>query len=221
MRQKTSDMLTILSDPDLALIEQRIILTYNDPKPSLYTHCGALLELRKAMVNSRVLARQEEILPDIIAFNDALRNALKDMYDRSHHIWEDIKDKDAFGDGIELTAKCFLGYDYPELHPVQGDDRQELWDAICDSGWNRLYEDGVTITGFTLPRDIDDTFDSLTGMDCPPPNWNEGLDQKLTEGLHLISPFHHLFDHTKFAITDFIYVRNFETEINIEIDRKI
>jgi len=72
----------------------------------------------------------------------------------------------------------------------------------------------------TLPRD-DEPFDSFIGMDCPPPNWNEGLDQELTKNLHLTSAFHNLFDHTEFAITDFIYVRKFETEIKIEIDKTI
>ena len=52
-------------------------------------------------------------------------------------------------------------------------------------------------------------------------NWNEGLDRELTKDLQLTSAFHHLFDHTKFAITDFIYVRKFETEINIEIDKQV
>lgn len=54
-------------------------------------------------------------------------------------------------------------------------------------------------------------------MDCPPPNWNEGLDQELTKDLNLISQFHNLFQHMMFAITDFIYVRKFKTEITIEI----
>lgn len=208
-----------VSNPEIRLIEDHILMAYNDPR-MIYQNCRSLLKLRKTIINEIVLARQDEILPDIIAFNDALQNALKDMYDRARLIWDTVRCNDAFTDEIELTAKCFLGYDYPELHPVQGDDRQELWDALCDSGWNPLYEDGVTITTLTLPRDIDDSFDSLTGMDCPPPNWNEGLDQELTKDLHLISPFHHLFDHTMFALTDFIYVRKFETEIHIEVDRK-
>jgi hypothetical protein len=58
-------------------------------------------------------------------------------------------------------------------------------------------------------------------MDCPPPNWYEGLDPELTRDLHLISPFHNLFEHMKFAITDFIYVRKFETDINIEIEKTV
>lgn len=214
-----SDMLEI-HNSDIALIEEYILMAYNNPRMT-YSHYGNLLELRKTMINRKVLARQENILPDIIAFNDTLRNALKEMYDRAHRVWGNVQGNEAFSGEVELTARCFLGHDYPELHPVQEEDRQELWNALCDSGWNPLYEDGVTLTTLTLPRDINDSFDSLTGMDCPPPNWNEGLDQELTKDLHLISPFHNLFDHTEFAITDFIYVRQFETEINIVIDRKV
>ena len=36
-----------------------------------------------------------------------------------------------------------------------------------------------------------------------------------------ISAFHHLFDHTQFAITDFIYVRSFETEIKVEFGKNL
>ena len=69
----------------------------------------------------------------------------------------------------------------------------------------------------TFPRDEGYTFDSFIGMDCPPPNWNEGLDPELTKDSHLISQFHNLFQHMLFALTDFIYVRKFRTEINVEI----
>lgn len=71
-----------------------------------------------------------------------------------------------------------------------------------------------------LPSDIDENFDSFIGMDCLPPDRNEGLDRGLTKDLHLVSAFHNLFDHTNFAITDFIYVRKFETEINIDSTKK-
>ena len=209
-----------ISDPDIDLIEEHILMAYNDPRTD-YPHRDNLLDIRRTMINRKVLARQEEILPDIIAFNNAMRDALKNMYDRAHIAWDAVQGNEAFSGEVGLTAKCFLDQEYPELHPVQGDDRQDLWDALCDSGWNPLYEDGVTLTALTFPQDLHDSFDSLTGMDCPPPNWNEGLDYELTKDLHLISPFHHLFDHTKFAITDFIYARKFKTEINIEIDREI
>ena len=206
-------------DYDIQLIEEEILMKYNYCLD--YKNFDCLLEMRERMINQKVLAHQEEILPDIIAFNDALTSALREMYDRAHRIWDDMKNVDSYGDDVELTAKCFLSRDYPELHPVQGEDRQELWGALCDSEWNVLYSDGVSLPTLTLPRDINVSFDNLIGMDCPPPNWNEGLDHELTKDLHLTSAFHNLFDHMNFAITDFIYVRKFETEINIEINKKV
>ena len=205
-----------LQDYDIQLIEREIYLKY-ELTPCDYADSDCLLSLRKTMINERALAHQEEILPDIIAFNDALRKALREMYDRAHRIWNSIKDRAENPDHMHLSARCYLGNDYPPLHPVQGDDRQELWNALCDCGWNRIYEDGVTHGHLIIPMDEEYSFERLTGMDCTPPNWNEGLDQELTKDLHLILPFHHLFDHMRFAITDFIYVRQFETEINIEI----
>ena len=171
------------------------------------------------MINKRVLANQEEILPDIIAFNDTLTAALRELYDRAHRIWDNIKDNVDFKDA-EIEAKCYLSYDYPKLHPVQGDDRQNLWNSICDSGWNRLYDDGVSLTRLSIP-DNDESFESFIGMEDEYNNWNEGLDRELTKELHLTSAFHNLYEHMEFAITDFIYVREFETEINIEIHKSV
>lgn len=210
-----------IHDTEIQLIEDRILLTYNDRR-KIYPYCDCLLDWRKSLINKKALAHQEDILPDIIAFNDALRDALKEMYDRALRIWETVKDNNILGDEITLTAKCFLGYKYPELHPVQGEDRQELWDAICDSDWNRMYDKGVSMMLLTLPMLKKYSFDFFVGQeDSTALNWNEELDNELTKDLQLTSAFHHLFDHTKFAITDFIYVRKFETEINIEIDKQV
>ena len=210
-----------IHDTEIQLIEDRILLTYND-KRMIYPYCDSLFDWRKSLINKKALAHQVDILPDIIAFNDALRGVLKEMYDRALRIWETIKDNKTFGDEITLTAKCFLGYKYPELHPLQGKDRQELWDAICDPDWNRMYDKGASMMLLSLPMLKQYNFDFFIGQaDSPPLNWNFGLDQELTKDLHLTSAFHHLFEHTKFAITDFIYVRKFETEINIEIDKQV
>jgi len=205
-------------DNNVKAIEREIILKYNDYR-SYNSDNDVLLSLRKDIINKPVLANQKELLPDIIAFNDALREALRDMYDRAHRIWDKMTNIIDEGDGeeMELTAKIYLDADYPALHPIQGDDRQDLWYALCDDDLNPMYADGISVLTLTFPRDEDYTFDTFIGMDCPPPNWNEGLDPELTKDLHLISQFHNLFQHMLFAITDFIYVRKFRTEINIEI----
>lgn len=207
-----------LCDYCIKMIEDEIVNAY---KNTYHYDMGddALLKLRRDIINKELLAHQVEILPDIIAFNDALREALREMYDRAHRIWDKMIDAIDEGDGdeMELTAKCYFDADYPALHPIQGDNRQELWYALCDEDLNPLYADGISILTLTFPRDEGCTFDSFIGMDCPPPNWNEGLDPVLTKDLHLISQFHNIFQHLLFAITDFIYVRKFRTEINVEI----
>ena len=209
-----------LCDYSVKMIEDEIIHAY---KNTYHYDLGdnALLSLRRDIINKELLAHQAEILPDIIAFNDALREALHDMYDRAHRIWkkmiENIDDDDC--DEMELTAKCYLDTDYPAFHPIQGEDRRDLWYALCDEDLNPLYADGISVLTLTFPRDEACSFDSFIGMDCPPPNWNEGLDPKLTKDLHLISQFHNLFQHMLFAITDYIYVRKFRMEINVEITK--
>ena len=207
-----------LYDYSIEAIEREIIYRYTSTR-CYETNYDYLLSLRRSIINKMVLAHQKDILPDIIAFNDALREALCEMYDRAHRVWKKVIEvmDETDGEEMELTAKLYFDYTYPELHPLQGEDRQDLWDALCDGDLNPMYADGVSVLTLTLPRDEDDSFDSFIGMDCPPPNWNEGLDQELTKDLHLISQFHTLFQHMNFALTDFIYVRKFKTEINIEI----
>ena len=203
-------------DKSLKIVEDYIRIIFDDAHID-YSKRDDLLLVRQRMLNEQALAHQAELLPDIIAFNEALTDALKRMYDRAHEMYAQVS---AISPNIEVEAKCFLSYDYPSRHPYQEEDRQELWDALCDSGWNRLYDDGVAFP-FILPRDNEMSFDSLIGMDCPPPNWNEGLDPELTKDLHLIQQFHHLFDHTNFALTDFIFVREFNIEININFEENL
>ena len=209
----------ILQDYALKELEEQIIMTFNGAFSKFhdYTEERSLLQVRRNIINHYMLQHQEELLPDIIAFNDALREALHKMYDEARAVYEANQ---GFGEDVSVEACCYLGRDYPALHPVQGENRQELWDALQDSGWNLLYDSGVTHP-FGLKQDYNETFDDFIGMNCPPPNWNEGLDQELTKDLHLIDAFHNLFDHTEFAITDFIYCREFYYEIKVELSHEI
>lgn len=205
----------ILQDYALQELEEQIIIAFNGPydKRHDYTNERSLLQVRRNIINHYVLQHQKALLPDIIAFNDALRTTLLTMYEKAHAVYDTNK---VFGKDVIVEACCFLGKDYPALHPVQGENRQELWDALRDSGWNLLYDSGVTHT-FVLNQYVDYSFDDLMLISCPNANWNEGLDQELTKGLHLINAFHNLFDHTDFSITDFIYCREFYHEIKVEI----
>ena len=195
-------------------LDNLVLRTYHTPD---YDHNKSLLTARKDVINSLLLPHQEILLPHIIAFNDALMEAMRRLYDQAHQTWEKIAHIRSDWKEPELNASLELSWDYPTLHPVQDNNRQELWTALGDACWNPLYADGVTPEHLHFPHDIDMPFDDYTGLSCPPPNWNEGLDQELTKELHLCSAFHHLFDHTNFALTDFIFVREFHPEIEIDL----
>lgn len=213
----------LLLSEEIQHIEREILYAfYMFEKKGRMTDCFPyLLRLRKDLINTKMLSHQEDLLPELIEFNESLRHALQEMFDRAHYIWNNSQRLYNANDEVELTAKCYLGWSYPSIHPLQRKDRETLWSAICDGGWNSSYTNGASLQVLKLPEDGEETFEEFLGMDrLPSPNWNEGLDSELTKDLHLITQFHNLFEHTSFAITDFIYVRDFEIEINIEIDHR-
>lgn len=207
-----------IKDEHIKKLEKEIVDFYNDFSGDDYRKGRKLLETRKKFINYYLLDdHQEEILPDIIAFNDALTDALRDMYDRAYRIWDDLKTIRNMGEKVELEAKCFLDYNFADNPTPEEQEKDDLWLALIDDEMNPLYGwTGVSMTTIYIKSDSSkESFDSLIGMDCPPPNWNEGLNWELTKDLHLTSAFHHLFEDTNFALTDFIYKRDFYIDIKI------
>lgn len=217
MEENRKNLLEFFSYHDkkhLVKLEQRILQYYEDADH--YDRYSFLLKARKNFIDGIVLEHQDVFLADIIAFNEALRLALQKMYDHAHQVWDKIKDDNLFGSSKVLVARCFLPSQYPAQHPVHRKNSEALYCALQDSGWNKFYEDGVSLMPLRLAEELDkESFESYIGMDCPPPNWNEGLDRELTKDLHLIHQFNHLFEYTNFALTDFIYCRDFEPQIEI------
>ena len=169
-KQNTMNIKDLLQDDALKTLEDQIILSFEGlwSKDHDYTDERSLIEVRKTIINHRVLQHQDLLLPDIIAFNDVMREALRKMFDKAHAVYEANK---GFGEDVEVEACCYLSNDYPALHPVQGENRQELWNALQDSGWNLLYEGGVAFPLQLKGNDDPDSndFDEFIGMNCPRP----------------------------------------------------
>ena len=212
------DIKEILQDYSLKQIEDQIIHYSNCPFNVDSETITSLMQMRKDIINHYVLQHQEEILPDIIAYNDALIEALRTTYEKFHIVYEANK---ALGEDVEVEGKCLLGKDYPKLHPLQGSDREELWLALWDSqyaGWDSCVA-GLMVNPY-------DSFDVFIGKrsrsefdkNIWPKNWNAGLDEELTKNLHLTLPFSQMFLKSNLAITDFIYCRDFYHEITVKIN---
>ena len=196
-------------ETSLQLIERELIRRYHRKDYEQYRY---LLELRKNILNEQLLAHQEELLPDIIAFNDALYQALRALYDHASLLFKQVSSLEP---NMDLTAKCYLSCYYPQSHPYQAEDRQELWDILTDEGMHPLYGSMGIHNSLYFRKGAQDTWDEFMDLDVV--NWNEGLDQDLTKDLHLSSAFHNLFEHLDFALSDFIYVRDFKESIKIDV----
>lgn len=124
--------------------------------------------------------------------------------------------------GIEATL--WFDTNFPANHPLainaDADKKaklQELWEAITDPDAHQAYKYGIhrSIHSNCL---LEETFGGFVGLSESTPNWNEGLDPDTTKDLHLIMPFHELLEHTDFSIYDFIYIRDFQMEIKVEME---
>lgn len=217
-------------EPDqfvLQVLENNIITQGDFAYPD--DHIRSLLEQRKEILNHLALRHQEELLPEIAGFNEALKRALRKMYDKACRMWECMTGGEAFDcEYMQLTATCFLDYEWPKRHPVQNRRKDALWQYLSDTGYNRMYKQGTTISPlmFSTQKGREEeplpSFDKFIwlGDTKEDLNWNEGLNEELTKDLHLISGFHQLFSHTDFALTDFIYCRDFNFEFTTEMHDK-
>ena len=139
------------------------------------------------------------------------------MCDRANQIYTDISKHQEYGDEIKLEARLYLGKKYPALHPIQKGDRQDLWDALLYQQWHQAYSSGITT--YFLPKVASSySFESFTGINDPSSQKLEGIDEGLMKDLILTNQFLHLYRHTDFALTDFIFVRDFYSEINVSIN---
>ena len=173
-----------------------------------------LLGVRRNILNEYFIM-DENYKQLLYEFNEALKLQLIDMRNRTIKLFESVKDHDVKNNMV-VKGKCFLGYGYPKIHPVQTVRARKIWAMLNGTidNYMPLYENGACC--FKIKTWGDSVHiqseNKMLYLQEEPDNWNEGLDRELTKDLHLIRQFHQLFDHTNFALTDFIFCRNFVFE---------
>lgn len=174
-----------------------------------------LLRVRKNILDNMFVMNEEykALLND---FNEALKTQLIKMRKRMIALHETARNANQDCD-IETTGKCFLGFKYSKIHPVQTMRAKKMWGVLNGTydTFMPLYEDGVcrfSIMGNNEP----DSENQLLYLQDSIDNWNEGLDREMTADMNLINPFHNLFSHLDFSIFDLLWVRDFNIEITTE-----
>lgn len=178
-----------------------------------------LLGIRKNILNDMFVLddKYKQLLYD---FNEALIGQLKEMRKRTLALYQATKDTCHYG-SLEVDGKCFLGYAYSTIHPVQTMRAKKIWAVLngCLDNFMPLYDiDGAgSFVISSWDPQIDTENEMLYGHD-EWDNYNEGLDREMTKDMHLIYSFHDLYEHMEFSLFDLLWVRDFNIEIKVEVD---
>lgn len=180
-----------------------------------------LLGTRRTLLNHMFVMDEQskQLLSD---FNEALKAQMIEMRQKAITLFESTIASNVPA-SFDLKAKCFLGYEYSKIHPVQTIRAKKMWAVMNGTldDYMPLYWDGAWAFDMEyrngkmghIPSEnemlyLDDNLD----------NWNDELDLEMTKDMHLIHPFHNLYSHMDFSIFDLLWVRDFNIEINIEAD---
>lgn len=212
-------METPYENADIRHVEQEMVRLSTSKSPSDQEQVKTFLRLRKAMLDDWARANEKELLPVIKEFNVTVERALKDLYDVAHRYYAYMA---TFDSGIQLVASLRFTDTYPRQHPYQSADRSSIWKCLLEHGWNPLFQPGLTELPLYFPYDAKKSFPLFAGSyeETGLLRWRgggffENAQDEEMEGYRFGSAFYHLAEHTCFALTDFIYVRDFESSIDI------
>lgn len=221
------DDICVFRDPRIAMLEEDIArinehCRYTDKERRVMEY---LLEAR-CCIFRQLNKYDNETKQLLIDFNDALRKACTQLYRQTMAVYQEYLHREDCPRNFEVEGKIFLGCEYPAHHPVQDERARQVWDALTCGGFCALYDGGCAWPlrfGREDPPEHSghETLENWLGMDDENDNWNEGLDREWSKDLHLIQPFHNLYDHCCFSLYDLIYVREFNLEVYVEFDDKV
>ena len=186
--------------------------TYEENKKAI----RSFLEVRKRILNSMfVLDEQNKQL--LAEFNEAMKQQLTEMRKRAIDLYNSVYKSD-MGGSVEVEGKCFMGYEYSKIHPVQSMRAKKMWAVLNGSLDDYIFlycEDGVNSFYINNYDPKIESENELLYLNEELDNWNEGLDREMTKDMHLTYAFHNLFSHLDFSIFDLLWVRDFNIEIHV------
>lgn len=173
---------TIFSLPQIVNIERQILDLYRKTIHSredriLEKRIRQLLMERKEMLDKKFVmdVGYQQLLSE---FNDALRQQLITMHEKILKTYHALRSTNISGD-LSVLGKCFLGYDYSKIHPVQTIRCKKIWyilNGSLDSFFNEWYDGGVCgLDGWHYDASYDDaeSLDNLLYLNAEDRNWDD------------------------------------------------
>lgn len=186
-------------------------MKFADPYGKNVTH---LLKIRKELLD-REFVMDEQYKGLLSEFNEAMKTQVIDMRTKVIATYQAIASTEVMK-GAEVKGKCLLGLPYPTAHPIQTERAKKMWKVLNGSidDYMPIYKDWGFLeweySGGAPPSE-----NQLLYLGDEVDNWNEYLDRDMTDDMHLIHPFHFLYECNSFSLFDLLWVRDFDTEISI------
>ena len=224
---KDIDIQEIFENRHLQELEFEILDLDSMAEKELYSGSGcnsAKVAIRKLLLVRKRLLDSMFVMTDAYKrllgeFNDALSAKLLDVRKKSVLMYESLNALN-MGGSLSVHGKCFLGYEYSKLHPIQTRQAKKIWDIMngCLDDYVSLYKDGVTHLVINTRYERIPTENEVLYLSDKLDNWNEGFDREMTKDMNLIYAVHNLTDHMEFSIFDLLWIRDFNVEITAEWD---
>ena len=214
----------IFATPAIVRIEYQILRLFNQVQKRKIEDRTARLAIKELLQTRKQLLDDLFVMDEyykslLYDFNEALIVQLLRMREKTIKMYNAVRSCEQ-EEEIIATGKCFLGYEYSSIHPVQTPRARQMWEVLNATYdcYMPTYDDGAD--QFTINSDEQPTSANqlLWPDDTPEGNWNEGLDPELTADMHLTFAFHNLWETTGFSIFDLLWVRDFNIEITVECD---
>ena len=212
---ETSKVQEIFNSTAIKDIEYEILLMQHEVEKRHFEYeageevIECLLGTRKTLLN-KMFVMDEESKNLLSDFNEALKAQMIEMRKRALSIYASNVNSGLLS-SFTLKGRCFMGYEYSKIHPVQTMRAKKMWAVLNGSldDYMPLYIDGVDIFELDYSEGIEYVFPSehqVLYLDEEIDNWNDELDQEMTKDMHLIHPFHNLYSHLDFSIFDLLWV---------------
>lgn len=208
----------VYNDPCIIMLEEDIIDGYAPPFSNSDETLEYLLSKRRDMLNS-LFEYNEENARLLTEFNQALRQALTDMYHRGYVLYDE--QKKLTREEPYLEAICYLPQEYAKNHPIQTERADKVWGTLTSCGVNAMY-DAEGIESFDINgkegEEYKQSLMQLLFLDEQEDNWNEGLPRDWSKDMGLVHGFHTLYEGSHFSLYDLLYVREFNLVFKTTID---
>ncbi|MCD8207468.1 MAG: hypothetical protein LUD72_05995 [Bacteroidales bacterium] len=195
-----------------------------------------LVDKRKYLLD-KMFKMDENYKRLLSEFNEALKTHLVEMRLKAMDAFKALRGVYPFPIDMDLEVHCYLGPKYSEIHPVQTERAKQVWSILAEGigtegkahhvpyykSWGAQEYYCRTYEGRDVEQwEDEDEFLYLRLRNDPTVdqfdyNWNEGLDREMTKDMKLIYPFHNLYDHCYFALFDLLWVREFYSQLKVEI----